>query len=223
MRRRPAGDRPGARYARRPDFRSFPIHRLPRPGNRPTGARLSEGRGPHVAPVALPTICARPIRATAWCWPLPAASTTTSSWSAPRRCSAAARATAGSNARRHRYTGGDFRDSRDLEQLHLVLGFAGVPYSDEDFYAATALTTLLGGGMSSRLFQEIRERRGLVYSIYSFASYYADSGLFGIYAGTGADEAASSSRRSARRSASCRARSRKRNCAAPAISSRPAR
>jgi predicted Zn-dependent peptidase len=88
-----------------------------------------------------------------------------------------------------RYCGGDYRDSRDLEQLHLVLGFAGVPYSDEDFYAATALTTLLGGGMSSRLFQEIRERRGLVYSIYSFASYYADSGLFGIYAGTGADEA----------------------------------
>ena len=88
------------------------------------------------------------------------------------------------------YAGGEYRDSRDLEQLHLVLGFAGVPYSDRDFYAATALTTLLGGGMSSRLFQEIRERRGLVYSIYSFASYYADSGLFGIYAGTGAGEAA---------------------------------
>ncbi|MPY76230.1 MAG: insulinase family protein [Alphaproteobacteria bacterium] len=91
---------------------------------------------------------------------------------------------------RAQYAGGDYRDARDLEQLHLVLGFAGVPYDDEDFYAATALTTLLGGGMSSRLFQEIRERRGLVYSIYSFASYYADSGLFGIYAGTGAGEAA---------------------------------
>lgn len=88
------------------------------------------------------------------------------------------------------YRGGEFHDPRDLEQLHLVLGFQGVPYGDDDFYAATALTTLLGGGMSSRLFQEIRERRGLVYSIYSFASYYADSGLFGIYAGTGGDEAA---------------------------------
>ncbi len=88
------------------------------------------------------------------------------------------------------YRGGEMRDRRDLEQLHLVLGFEGVPYDDDEFYAATALTTLLGGGMSSRLFQEIRERRGLVYSIYSFASYYADSGLFGIYAGTGADEAA---------------------------------
>jgi predicted Zn-dependent peptidase len=89
-----------------------------------------------------------------------------------------------------RYRGGEMRDARDLEQLHLVLGFQGVPYDDEDFYAATALTTLLGGGMSSRLFQEIRERRGLVYSIYSFASYYADTGLLGIYAGTGGDEAA---------------------------------
>jgi len=89
-----------------------------------------------------------------------------------------------------KYRGGAHIDARDLEQLHLVLGFQGVPYDDEDFYAATALTTLLGGGMSSRLFQEIRERRGLVYSIYSFASYYADTGLFGIYAGTGGDEAA---------------------------------
>lgn len=89
-----------------------------------------------------------------------------------------------------KYHGGAHIDARDLEQLHLVLGFQGVPYDDEDFYAATALTTLLGGGMSSRLFQEIRERRGLVYSIYSFASYYADTGLFGIYAGTGGEEAA---------------------------------
>jgi predicted Zn-dependent peptidase len=88
------------------------------------------------------------------------------------------------------YRGGERRDPRDLEQLHLVLGFQGVPYDDDEFYAATALSTLLGGGMSSRLFQEIRERRGLVYSIFSFASYYADSGLFGIYAGTGGNEAA---------------------------------
>jgi len=50
------------------------------------------------------------------------------------------------------------------------------------------LSTLLGGGMSSRLFQEVREKRGLVYSIYSFTSSYADGGLFGIYAGTGEDE-----------------------------------
>lgn len=86
------------------------------------------------------------------------------------------------------YRGGDFREERDLEQLHLVLGFDGVGIHDPDFYAHSVLSTLLGGGMSSRLFQEVREKRGLVYSIYSFTGGYHDGGLFGIYAGTGADE-----------------------------------
>ncbi len=86
------------------------------------------------------------------------------------------------------YTGGDHRDERDLEQVHLVLGVNGLSYLDDDFYTASVLSTLFGGGMSSRLFQEIREKRGLVYSIYSFLSSYTDGGLFGIYAGTGADE-----------------------------------
>ena len=88
-----------------------------------------------------------------------------------------------------RYQGGEYREERDLDQVHIVLGFPSVPYGDDDYYAALLLSTLLGGGMSSRLFQEIRERRGLVYSIYSFASPFLDSGLFGIYAGTGEDEA----------------------------------
>lgn len=87
------------------------------------------------------------------------------------------------------YTGGDFRDNRDLEQVHLILGVDGVSYSDDDFYAASVLSTLFGGGMSSRLFQEIREKRGLVYSIYAFLSSYTDGGVFGVYAGTGAEEA----------------------------------
>ena len=64
-----------------------------------------------------------------------------------------------------------------------------VGYADPDYYPALLLSTLLGGGMSSRLFQEIREKRGLVYSIYSFAAPFIDGGLFGIYAGTGEDEA----------------------------------
>ena len=89
-----------------------------------------------------------------------------------------------------RYQGGDFREERDLEQVHIVLGFDGITYQDPDYYAASVLSTLLGGGMSSRLFQEVREKRGLVYSIYSFASSYDDGGLFGIYAGTGEDEVA---------------------------------
>ena len=87
-----------------------------------------------------------------------------------------------------RYRGGDSREQRDLEQLHMVMGFPGISYGDEDFYAASIMSTIFGGGMSSRLFQEIREKRGLVYSIYCFSSYYADGGLFGIYAGTGAAE-----------------------------------
>jgi predicted Zn-dependent peptidase len=87
-----------------------------------------------------------------------------------------------------RYVGGDWRDDRDLEQVHVLLGFEGVGYRDADFYAMSILSTLLGGGMSSRLFQEIRENRGLVYSIYTFPASYSDSGLFGIYAGTGESE-----------------------------------
>jgi predicted Zn-dependent peptidase len=87
------------------------------------------------------------------------------------------------------YTGGEFREQRDLDQVHIVLGFPAVGYSDPDYYPSMLLSTLLGGGMSSRLFQEIREKRGLVYSIYSFAAPYAETGLFGIYAGTGEAEA----------------------------------
>jgi len=96
----------------------------------------------------------------------------------------------GSETDTARYQGGDFREERDLEQVHIVVGFDGVTYQDPDYYAASVLSTLLGGGMSSRLFQEVREKRGLVYSIYSFASSYDDGGLFGIYAGTGEDEVA---------------------------------
>jgi predicted Zn-dependent peptidase len=89
-----------------------------------------------------------------------------------------------------RYAGGEARESRELEQVHLVLGFEGLAYEDPDFYAAAVLSTLLGGGMSSRLFQEIREKRGLVYSIYSYTSSYVDGGIFAVYAGTGEHQVA---------------------------------
>ncbi len=88
------------------------------------------------------------------------------------------------------YKGGEFREARELDQVHIVLGFPAVGYGHADYYPTLLLSTLLGGGMSSRLFQEIREKRGLVYSIYSFAQPYMDAGLFGIYAGTGESEAA---------------------------------
>jgi predicted Zn-dependent peptidase len=87
-----------------------------------------------------------------------------------------------------RYAGGERFENRDLEQVHFTLGFDGVPYGDPDYYAANVFSNLLGGGMSSRLFQEIREKRGLVYSIYSFTSPYRDGGNFGVYAGTGEKE-----------------------------------
>ncbi len=85
------------------------------------------------------------------------------------------------------YRGGDYREGRELEQVHVLLGFESIGYLDDDYYAASVLSTLFGGGMSSRLFQEVRERRGLAYSVYSFVSSYRDGGLFGIYAGAGAD------------------------------------
>ena len=87
-----------------------------------------------------------------------------------------------------RYTGGEFRMVKELEQSHIVLGFDGPGRLEDGYYPAQALSTLLGGGMSSRLFQEVREKRGLVYSIYSYYSGYRDSGQFGIYAGTGPDK-----------------------------------
>jgi predicted Zn-dependent peptidase len=72
---------------------------------------------------------------------------------------------------------------KDTEQAHVVLGGPGVHRDDERRFALGVLNNVLGGGMSSRLFQEIREKRGLAYSVYSYTSLYADVGLFGVYAG----------------------------------------
>jgi predicted Zn-dependent peptidase len=73
---------------------------------------------------------------------------------------------------------------KDGEQAHVIVGTRGVDVRDERRYALSLLDTILGGGMSSRLFQEIREQRGLVYSVYSFQAAYRRAGLFGVYAGT---------------------------------------
>ena len=72
---------------------------------------------------------------------------------------------------------------RPTEQAHVVLGMPGVGRTDERRWALGVLNSALGGGMSSRLFQEVREKRGLAYSVYSYTSQYADSGVFGVYAG----------------------------------------
>ncbi len=83
------------------------------------------------------------------------------------------------------YRGGDRREVRDLMEAQIVLGFAGRPFASPDYYITQVLATALGGGMSSRLFQEVREKRGLCYSIYAFHWSFMDTGVFGIHAATG--------------------------------------
>jgi predicted Zn-dependent peptidase len=91
--------------------------------------------------------------------------------------------------KRARYVGGNTRIEEDLEQVHVTYAFPGVSSTDPDFYTFQVYAAALGGGMSSRLFQEAREKRGLCYSIYSFAQSFNDGGMLGIYVGTGAGEA----------------------------------
>ncbi|MEM7239249.1 MAG: pitrilysin family protein [Pseudomonadota bacterium] len=89
-----------------------------------------------------------------------------------------------------RYNGGEFRQIKDLEQAHLALGFSAPGYCEPEHYSAQILSVALGGGMSSRLFQEAREKRGLCYTIFANCAAYEDSGLMTVYAGTGAKEIA---------------------------------
>ena len=77
---------------------------------------------------------------------------------------------------------------KNISQAHICMGNIGVPYCEKEKYPLMVLTTLIGGGMSSRLFQTIREKRALAYSIYSFAEFLSDSGIFGIYVGTDKDK-----------------------------------
>ncbi|WP_417241646.1 M16 family metallopeptidase [Celeribacter sp.] len=83
---------------------------------------------------------------------------------------------------------GEFRKTKDLEQAHFTLAFEGPGYRDEDIYIAQTAATALGGGMSSRLFQTIREQRGLCYTIYAQSGAYSDTGMTTIYAGTSGEE-----------------------------------
>jgi predicted Zn-dependent peptidase len=85
-----------------------------------------------------------------------------------------------------RFGGGSHVEKRELEQVHIAMALPGVAVTDDSLYSLQVFTNVLGGGMSSRLFQEARERRGLCYSIYSFHMPYTDTGMFGLYAGTDA-------------------------------------
>ncbi|MFN3719562.1 MAG: M16 family metallopeptidase [Rhizobium rhizophilum] len=85
------------------------------------------------------------------------------------------------------YTGGESREARDLMDTQVLLGFEGKAYHMRDFYCSQILANILGGGMSSRLFQEVREIRGLCYSVYAFHWGFSDTGIFGIHAATGGE------------------------------------
>lgn len=86
------------------------------------------------------------------------------------------------------FTGGEQREVKDLEQAHFTLALEGPDYRDPDIYTAQIFASAFGGGMSSRLFQEVREKRGLCYSIFAQAGAFSDSGMMTIYAGTSGDQ-----------------------------------
>lgn len=86
------------------------------------------------------------------------------------------------------YKGGVDLTDRDLEQVHVALAFPGLAAKEDDIFTAQVYSEILGGGMSSRLFQEVREKRGLCYSVYAYHAAYSDTGLFGVYAGTSAQD-----------------------------------
>ena len=89
-----------------------------------------------------------------------------------------------------RYVGGERLLARDLEQVHVCLGVDAFAYTDPDLYALQVFSAALGGGMSSRLFQKVREDMGLCYSVFTFTGLHKDSGVLGVYAGTGEEDVA---------------------------------
>ncbi|MEJ8473510.1 M16 family metallopeptidase [Roseibium algae] len=88
------------------------------------------------------------------------------------------------------YRGGEQKLTKDLMEAQILIGFEGRPYKSKDYYAIQILASVLGGGMSSRLFQEIREKRGLCYAIYSFHWAFSDTGMFGVHAATSQEDIA---------------------------------
>lgn len=88
-----------------------------------------------------------------------------------------------------RFGGGTHVEKRELEQVHLTMALKGLPQRDPELYSLQVFNSALGGGMSSRLFQEVRENRGLCYSIYSFHVAYQDTGMFALYSGTAETDA----------------------------------
>jgi len=89
-----------------------------------------------------------------------------------------------------RFSSGSYLEPRDLEQMHIALALEGMPQRDPELFSLQVFSSVVGGGMSSRLFQEVRENRGLCYSIYTYHAPYSDTGTFVLYAGTDPGDAA---------------------------------
>jgi predicted Zn-dependent peptidase len=87
-----------------------------------------------------------------------------------------------------KFVGGEVRREKQLEQAHVAIGFESPNYRSEDAYVAQVYAAAMGGGMASRLFQEIREKRGLCYTIFAQAGAYTDTGMTTVYAGTSGDQ-----------------------------------
>lgn len=107
-----------------------------------------------------------------------------------RHFGARAASTSRTRAPAPRYVGGSAHDGRDIEQTHIALAFPGVAVKSPDYFAARVFAEALGGGMSSRIFQSVREERGLAYSVFSFADCYDETGAIGAYVGTDEKNAA---------------------------------
>jgi len=86
------------------------------------------------------------------------------------------------------FLGNQIERQKDTEQAHLCLGYNGLPVDDENMYSLIILNNVLGGSMSSRLFQEVREKQGLAYAVFSYHASFIDNGLLTIYAGTGKEQ-----------------------------------
>ncbi len=188
----PAGDRRRPRHARRRRLRPFHRDRLPPPDDRPLDPRhAGNGEVLHLEAVARLHRPAIRRRAHGRRW-RPATSSTTISCARSRsqlRRLPQPAPTAPPPQYAH-YVGGDFREDRDLMDAQIILGFEGRAYHVRDFYASQVLSMILGGGMSSRLFQEVREKRGLCYSVYAFHWGFSDTGIFGVHAATGQSDIA---------------------------------
>ena len=190
-RRDPRRDRDARRRPRRPRARG--VRRRDVRARRRSAARSSaRSRPSRPSPRgrSAPSTASATSRRT-WSSRPPATSTTppSSAWCAGRStrpgCSAATRCPRCTAPGEFRTRGaGDVRVlTKTTEQANVVLGVPGLARDDDRRFALGVLNSALGGGMSSRLFQEIREKRGLAYSVFSFSSHYADTGMFGVYAG----------------------------------------